>query len=138
MKKLLTVLALLSISSISSASEWLYLFSSDTKKYYADLESFERVNSYNENLIKAWFKLEIFNDIEKDGMGVGDETLVLYNFDCKNKKMGFTQVINYKNNKPLGNSYNASSAIMKDIIPDTIGAESLNRACSIYRIQNEG
>ncbi len=119
-------------------SEWLYLFSSDTKKYYADLESFERVNSYNENLIKAWFKLEIFNDIEKDGMGVGDETLVLYNFDCKNKKMGFTQVINYKKNKPLGNSYNASSAIMKDIIPDTIGAESLNRACSIYRIQNEG
>lgn len=31
MKKLLTVLVLLSISSISSASEWLYLFSSDTK-----------------------------------------------------------------------------------------------------------
>ncbi|WP_151707701.1 surface-adhesin E family protein [Acinetobacter junii] len=137
MKQLLVIFILLSISKVASASEWLYLFSSDTKKYYVDVESVEKVNEFNDNLIKAWFKLEIFNDIEKDGLGVGDKTLILNNFDCKNKKIGFTQIINYKNNIPFGDSYNMPSAIMKDIIPDSTGAESLSRACYIYKMLNE-
>lgn len=136
MKNILILLFFSLISSSVMASEWMYVFSSDTEKYYADLESFEKVNNYNDELIKGWFKLEIFNDIEKDGQGVGDKTLVMYNLDCKFKKIGIAQGTRYKNNKPFGTSLSDPDPNMKYVIPDSIGAEILSRACSIYRIQN--
>ena len=135
MKKFLIFLVFSVISPFVIASEWMYVFSSDTEKYYADLESFEKVNSYNDDLIKGWFKLEIFNDIEKDGLGVGDKTLVMYNFDCKFKKLGIAQGTRYKNNKPFGTSLSDPNPNMKYVIPDSIGAEILRQACSICRIQ---
>lgn len=135
MKKLLTF-SLIFFVQFSHAAEWLHIFNTETEEYYVDIESVKNVNSYNKDLVKAWFKLDIFKDIAKDGMGVGDKTMVLYQIDCKSKKMGLLQGIRYKKGKPFGATLNMPNPNMKDVIPDSNGEDMLNRACSIYEIQN--
>ncbi|MEB6681039.1 surface-adhesin E family protein [Acinetobacter lwoffii] len=138
MKNVILTGFLLGAIPISSyASDWMHVFNSDTDKYYIDLDSIKTVNSYNKDLIQAWYKMEVYNDIIKDGMGVGDKALVLYNFDCRKETMGVSQAIRYKGANPLGNSLNVKVPNMRAVIPDTIGAETLDRACTIYKIQDE-
>jgi len=121
---------------LAHASEWMHLFNTDAEEYYIDLESIKPTNSYNKDTIKSWFRVDIFKDVVKDGMAVGDKTYVLYTMDCKYKKLGLTQGIRYKNGKQFGTNLNMPNPLMKDAIPDSNGDEMLSKACSIYEIQN--
>ena len=124
------------IPASSHASDWMHVFDSDTEEYHINLNSIKNVNGYDKDLIQAWYKRKIYNDIVKDGMGVGDEMLVLYHFDCKKEKIGISQAVKYKNKKPFGESLNTRVPNMRTVIPDTIGSEALERACTIYEIKN--
>ena len=125
------------VSAPSHAADWMHILDSDTDKYYIDLDSIKTVNSYNKDLIQAWYKMEVYNDIVKDGMGVGDKALVLYNIDCRKETMAILQAIKYKGGNPLDGRLDVKVPNMRAVIPDSIGAEMLDRACAIYKIQEE-
>lgn len=135
MEKLILIL-LTFISSFATAGEWLYLFNSETEKYSIDLESVKNVNNYNKDLIKAWYKLEAYKSLASVDLRIGDETLILYNFDCKKETMGISQAQKYRNKKPTDQYVNIKVPNMKQVIPDTLGTETLNRACAIHQINN--
>ncbi|HCA5022796.1 TPA: hypothetical protein MW161_000534 [Acinetobacter baumannii] len=135
MKKILIVVMLTLLSSrMVNAAEWLQVFASDTDQYFIDLSSIKKNNNGDVN---AWFKRQIYNDTRKDGLTVGDYTLLLYQIDCNQSKYGIVSSQIYKNNKPLTNrGYVVKFVDMSPAIPETIGEGVVQRGCKAWEILN--
>lgn len=135
MKNLCSVVCVLilgAISNLSFAADWKYITYSDENLYGIDINSISQVTEYPyQKYKKAWIKSAIQNDLTKDGMTVGDYTMMLYWADCNAKTIGLKAATPYKNDgKVIPNkSFSTSYVSMKDIIPDTIGEGILDSIC---------
>lgn len=138
MKKFIFAMSIFLCSVTSQANDdWFYMGSTDESKYYINIQSITETKEFGKTLVKAWIKDEIFNDLTKDGLSVGDNSLMLYNLDCQENKIGLKASTSYKNRKMIpGKSFNRSYVEMKDVIPDSIGQSILAYGCEGMRIKN--
>lgn len=137
MRKLISALIFIICPVIGNTSDdWFYMGKTNESKYYINIPSISEFNEYGSKLVKSWIKEEIYNDITKDGLTVGDHTMFLYQLDCKNNKIGLKSMTSYKGNKPFGIPTNKSYVEMRDVIPESIGQSILAYSCEGLRIKN--
>ncbi|MEB3793850.1 MULTISPECIES: surface-adhesin E family protein [unclassified Acinetobacter] len=133
MKRIFFVLpfALIATKELYAAS-WLPVFSSDTDRYYINIESVKKT-SYG--MVNAWFKKEIVKDTVKDGQTIGDYTLLMYQVDCEQRKYGVLSAQAYKNNKHMPNSsFTSSYSEMTPAVPESIGEGVVDKSCKAWEM----
>ena len=130
MKKII-VLGLFFFTSLGSNAQdnWINIGKTDESNYYINFKSIEDAYDYNNTYVKAWIKSVIYNDITKDGLSVGDNTMVLYYSNCSKNQLGVKTLISYKNNKPFGPQINNTYPNMRDVIPETMGQLIFDYSC---------
>ena len=119
--------------NIFAAPEWIVASKSDQAITYLDMNSISQVKEYSySHYKKAWFKQVIYNDLEKDGMSVGDYTISLDWIDCSGNSSGTKQRISYKKNgQIIPNSSRSTSYVnMTEVIPGTVGESMLEAVCN--------
>ena len=114
---------------------WLELSkSNDSISYY----NYHYVKVNNPNVATAWIKSVITDDIEKDGMTVGDYTMNSFQFDCRNETISLlaTHSYNVKTRKLINsNTISVSNRSADTVIPESVGAIQLKRICFISHIK---
>ncbi|MBJ8421915.1 surface-adhesin E family protein [Acinetobacter bereziniae] len=136
MKKLICFGILGFISSFAFAEDWVLIGKSHQDKTYLNVKSLKISNIYGQSYLKAWVKFEIYNDVVKDGLSLGDYTLVLYQIDCNQQKIGEVSVVNYKNKMVYGKTKDVAFPNMTDIVPGTVGETILDTSCETYKYKN--
>lgn len=123
------------VTKETNAANWFPVFSSDTDQYYLNVDNIKKNSS---GQVNAWFKREIVRDTVKDGLTIGDYTLVLYQIDCEQNKFGVISSQTYKNNQPLSNGrFEQSFVKMSPAIPETIGEGAVEKACKAWEILHD-
>ncbi|MBJ9481156.1 surface-adhesin E family protein [Acinetobacter baumannii] len=138
MKKIFITCALLTVATNSIADDWFKINETDESKYYINIPSIAATNSYGKNVVKAWVKDLIYNDLTKDGLSVGDYSMILFYSNCNDNTVGIKSQTHYKNGKIFGTQLNNSYVNMRDVIPNTIGESILAYSCEGLRLKNEG
>ena len=132
-KMFLLLFLLVGITSLSfAASDWQFITNSDEKVYGVDINSVGQVSEFPyQKYKKAWIKSVIQSDLTKDGMTIGDYSMMLYWADCNAKTIGLKTITHYKNNGKVVSDKGFSNAYvqMKDVIPETIGEGILDGIC---------
>ena len=138
MKKFIYILGVIVFCSEAAAkSDWLEMGRTDEFNYFINVPSVKNINVYGKPIIQAWIKMEIYNDITKDGLSVGDYSLLLYHINCEDETIGLKSSTDYKSNgKTLGRSLNYTSVEMKDVIPNSIGQGILSYGCAAIEYKN--
>lgn len=119
-------------SNLSFAADWKYINYSDEHVYGIDINSISQVNEYSyQKYKKAWIKNVIKNDLSKDGMTVGDYSMMLYWADCNTRTLGLKTSTSYKSNGKVIPNYSFSNSYvsMQDVIPETIGEGIIDAIC---------
>lgn len=127
--------ALLISISVKANTDWFKMGKTDEAIYSINIRTISQESLYGKQLVKAWIKEEIYNDISKDGLTVGDSTVMHYHSDCTNNKIGLKSSTTYRKGKMLGSSLNNSYVSMKDVIPDSIGESILSYSCEGMNIK---
>lgn len=103
MKKLKTVFLVLFLISFGGNSfannEWFFIAASQDQDFYMSFNHMNILKAYGNQQptqIEAWVKPIIVYDIVKDGMTVGDYSLVRGIFNCIDKTSNVLEIINYK------------------------------------------
>lgn len=138
MKKLIYSLALIVFCTKALAnSDWLEMGRTGEYNYFINVPSVKNINVYGKPMIQAWIKMVIYNDITKDGLTVGDYSLLLYQINCQDETIGLKSSTDYKNNgKTLGRSFDKTYVEMKDVIPNSIGQGILSYGCAAIDYKN--
>ncbi|WP_335954013.1 surface-adhesin E family protein [Acinetobacter higginsii] len=138
MKNLFILCLLIATSSHSFADDWFQINETDESKFYINVPSISETNSYGKKVVKAWIKDVIYNDLTKDGLSVGDNTMSLFYSNCEDNTVGIKSITQYKNGKVFGSQISNSYVNMKDVIPNSIGQSILTYSCEGMRIKKEG
>lgn len=125
MIRVLTTVILLSIASITSAANWVYVTENNTDAYFLDTSSI----THERGVSRAWFKQVIFNDIVKDGRTVGDSTKAYYFFNCTEKTIWGKSYVQYTNGK-VSKSDTFDYPRYAPITPDSIGEALYEATCN--------
>ena len=130
-RAVLFLMSMMFFCSCFAESDWTALGSDDETVFGADRNSIAKINQYPyTNYKKIWTKSVIYNDLTKDGLTVGDYTLLLFWVDCSNQTIGTKAITQYKSNgKVFGESYNTSNVSMSDVVPNSRGAAILDLVC---------
>ena len=111
-----------------SGSNWQHVNKFNGFIVSVDMLSISNVSEYgNQNNKKFWVKHSVVEDLEQDGLAVGDYRMVLTLANCNNKTSGIKSVTSYikqKNGLVKNETETLSVVEMEDIIPGTIGAET--------------
>ncbi|MEN8321127.1 hypothetical protein [Acinetobacter junii] len=130
MNKLYLVTFIIAISTISKASDdWYPIATTDESKFFINVQNISESREYGKTIVKSWIKMQIFNDITKDGLSVGDYSLMLYHSNCEDNTVGMKSLTSYKNGKLFGNGVNKSYVQMNDAIPESIGESIIAYSC---------
>jgi hypothetical protein len=125
MMRFLTTVILLSITSITSAANWVYVTKSDTKVFFLDATSM----THEGGISKAWVKDVIYNDTVKDGRTVGDSAISYRFYNCAEKTVGYKSGVIYIGNK-VSESETASYVQYRPIIPESLEEALYEAACN--------
>ncbi|MGE8646248.1 surface-adhesin E family protein [Acinetobacter vivianii] len=118
-----------------SSKGWLSVSASKEFEAYIN---FNYVEVLSNGLTQAWIKNVVINDISKDGLGLGDYTMYLYQFNCQNKTSKMLSYTDYDVKTGLSKkSYTYPSyGQMKPVIPDSVGETQLEVACFVTYVKN--
>lgn len=128
LKKVWGLFLVLTVVTPANA-EWELTTYSDEHYYFVDQERVRESTEYGKTYLKVWVKQVIYNDITKDGYGVGDYSLLLWQIDCNALTMGIKSYADYKKNGKMVYSTQAPFVKMNDAMPNSVGETFLNKAC---------
>ena len=120
---------------VFAASEWKFISLSSGFAISIDTNSITNVPEYNYRQNKQfWVKQFVVQDLERDGLGVGDYRLVLYWINCSANTFGVKAATNYKKQKD--GTFKHESALLADyqvemdpIIPESVGQSFVRHVC---------
>jgi hypothetical protein len=132
MKKIL--LLALSLSAANAfASDWQYVGGPTDASNYMDFASFGTVNGYR----KVWIRTDFSTPRETSGYPKKQylSAKYLYYFDCNGKLLSAFQEVLYEKLFAQGDvvsttTYKFDPKQLTDIVPDSVGENLLNVACS--------
>lgn len=131
MKKIIYFFTLILISnSIFANEEWFEMGRTDESRYYLNVPSVKETNVYGKSVVQSWVKMVIFNDISKDGLSVGDYSMLLYQSNCDEETLGIKSITDYKKDRVFGRPTSNSYVQMKDVLPNSIGKAILEYSCA--------
>ncbi|MDY6490286.1 hypothetical protein [Acinetobacter faecalis] len=121
---------------VFAASEWKIITLSDGGFAFSiDTNSITNVSEYNYRQNKQfWVKQLVVQDLEQDGLGVGDYRLVLQWINCSANTFGVKAITEYKKQKN-GTFKNESASLadyqvkMLPIIPESVGQLFVRHVC---------
>ena len=121
---------------VFAASEWKFItLSDDGFAFSIDTNSITNVSEYNYRQNKQfWVKQLVVQDLEQDGLGVGDYRLALNWINCSANTLGVKAVTEYKKQKN-GTFKNESTSFadyqvrMNPIIPESVGQLFVRHVC---------
>lgn len=120
---------------VFAASEWKFISMSSGFALAIDTNSITNVSEYNYRQNKQfWVKQLVVQDLEQDGLGVGDYRLVLYWINCSANTFGVKAVTNYKKQKDGTFKHESSSlanyqVAMDPIVPESVGQSFASHVC---------
>lgn len=106
---------------------WEKITESTEHKIYMNY-NYVKPDSYGQS--EAWIKIVVYNDITKDGLGVGDYIMVLNKYNCSDstsKNLSYTEY--NKTGNVISSATSPSYQSYKQIIPETVGESQLKWAC---------
>jgi len=120
---------------VFAASEWKFITLNSGFAFFIDTNSITNVSEYNYRQNKQfWLKELVVNDLERDGLGVGDYRLVLNWINCSANTLGVKAVTEYKKQKD--GTFKHESALlanyqvaMQPIIPESVGQSFVSHVC---------
>lgn len=120
---------------VFAASEWKFITLNSGFAFSIDTNSITNVSEYNYRQNKQfWLKELVVNDLERDGLGVGDYRLVLNWINCSANTLGVKAVTEYKKQKD--GTFKHESALlanyqvaMQPIIPESVGQSFVSHVC---------
>ena len=120
---------------VFAASEWKFISLSSGFALTIDTNSITNVSEYNYRQNKQfWVKQLVVQDLEQDGLGVGDYRLVLQWINCSANTFGVKAITEYKKQKN-GTFKNESASLadyqvkMLPIIPESVGQLFVRHVC---------
>lgn len=136
MKKLVIVYLLFGSSQYAIASDWAYFGGSRGTSHRIDLSSLGSVGKYR----KAWIETNYGEQPQTSSkiLRFYKSERSLYFFDCRAKLISSVQTIRYADLKGLGDVIESSSVKFSpgnlvDVVPDSVGEQSLVLACADQR-----
>lgn len=116
------------IKETLSSKGWLTVSLSREFETYIN---FNHVEPLPNGLTQAWLKHVVVNDLSKDGLALGDYTMVLSQFNCKNKTEKSVSYTDYDAKTGLSKrSYTYPSYTeMEPPVPDSVGESQLESVC---------
>lgn len=115
-------------------SEWEYVSIIKGVQIAVDKNSISKAyGDSSQATHKVWIRHLIDEDLEQDGLAVGDYRMSLMLVNCDNRTMGTKSVTVYKNLKNgVRDAKSASHPYvkMKDVVPNTVGATIVDIVCS--------
>jgi len=116
------------IKETLSSKGWI---SVSRSREYETLINFNYVEALPNGLTQAWLKHVVVNDISKDGLALGDHTMVLSQFNCKNKTEKSVSYTDYdaKTGQSKRSYTYPSYTEMKPPVPDSVGESQLESVC---------
>lgn len=128
-KSLIFIICFVS-SMLTHADNWIDLTQSNEENFYFNLPSVHEVKEYNNTYVEAWIKAVIYNDLTKDGLSIGDYTMIRFRFDCNKQMMGLISRTKYKKSGDVFEpSYTPTYIKLDHVIPDSIGSTLIFAAC---------
>lgn len=127
-----SMFSLISISSFAN-SNWKVVGKTNEQIIGLDLNSISNVADFSyKNYKKVWVKNLIINDLTKDGMTIGDYTMILQWVSCGEKTIGYKSSTAYKKDGTVINNLSNSVSYVKmaDVIPGTIGELVVDATCN--------
>lgn len=116
---------LLSLTTITSATNWGYLGSTDKSSLYIDADSIKHGKTTT-----AWIKEQFgisYGDYGGYKVGLGDHIKILQHAKCAENVIWHSYAILYVNNVPTPNR--PSSVTYLPVVPDTTGEGIFNAMC---------
>jgi tetratricopeptide (TPR) repeat protein len=103
----------------SSTDRWRLLGGTGSYQYYLDVKTAEFTMN---GAVRLWIK----------AAGKRETSTTAYEMDCQSKRLNVTSAVTYDPSGKVTNSYESSSGWQR-IVPDTIGEQFYNGACSVGR-----
>ena len=122
---------------VFAAPEWKFISESDNGFiFFIDTNSITNVSEvgYRQNK-QFWTKALVVDDLEQDGLGVGDYRLGLNWINCSDNTLGKKAIAVYKKQKNGTFKYDSSDSRagyevgMQPVIPESIGESFANHVC---------
>lgn len=120
---------------VFAASEWKFITLNSGSAFSIDTNSITNVSEYNYRQNKQfWVKQLVVQDLERDGLGVGDYKMVLSWINCSANTLGVKAVTDYKKQKD-GTIKHESTLLanyqvaMNPIIPESVGQSFVRHVC---------
>lgn len=113
----------------TKALGWTQVSISNEFKSYIN---YNYVNPKPYGITEVWIKHVVINDISKDGLGLGDYTMVMNQYNCSDKtykNISYTDYSSKTGNVIDSYTYPSYSTQFKSVIPDTVGESQLNAVC---------
>ena len=120
---------------VFAASEWKFITLNSGFAFFIDTNSITNVSEYNYRQNKQfWGKQFVVQDLEQDGLGVGDYRLVLYWINCSANTFGTKAVTEYKKQKdgtfkPESTLFADYEVAMDPIIPESVAQSFASHVC---------
>ena len=120
---------------VFAASEWKFITLNSGFAFSIDTNSITNVSEYNYRQNKQfWVKQLVVQDLERDGLGVGDYRLVLQWINCSDNTLGEKAIAVYKKQKnrtlkPEFYSRSGYEVRMDPIIPGSVGESFVSHVC---------
>ena len=138
MNKIFLAISLFLVSKgVLASDDWFLMGSTQESRYYINMPSISESTEYGKTIVKSWIKIQIYNDLTKDGLSVGDYSLMLYQVNCNENTIGLKTSTSYKAGKPYGSQINKSFVQMNDVIPESIGQDILAYTCEGNKIKKD-
>ncbi|MCJ8163145.1 surface-adhesin E family protein [Acinetobacter zhairhuonensis] len=116
---------------------WLNSANSVDQKFELNLNYFSNKSNESSTRIQAWVKSIITKDTVQDGLGIGDYTMLLKEFDCTNNTIKDLRSISYKaKTGTVINSSVVNYPKVDPIIPDTVGEQLHKDVCETSDLMN--
>lgn len=115
-------------------SGWIKEFTGQEFDYYVH---YDYVKTQSYGLIEAWIKQVVVNDLTKDGLSLGDYSMLQYRFNCNDgtyKLASYTQY-NNKTGKVINSYTYPSYDTFKSVVPETVGEALLKSTCLINHVK---
>jgi hypothetical protein len=133
MPSLLRILALLTVAAPAAAANWVQVDRTSTAIVLIDTDSIVRRGAY----MQAWFLWDYFEDQQTERSypaKVYRSSKELRVFDCAARSTDSLQSVRFSGDTGQGDvveslAWPVSQKDFRDVVPDSIGEEMLNRVC---------
>ncbi|MEI1702487.1 surface-adhesin E family protein [Acinetobacter baumannii] len=99
--------------------------------------NFNHVEQITNEIVQAWVKNVVINDVTKDGLNIGDYSMYLVRYDCSNKTYKNISYTDYKaKTGTVLDSYTFTNTNFKPIIPESVGESQFDLICFFNFIKN--